>query len=491
MAMVRRPRTLSWPVFLWFFGGGFFLSPLGAAPPTVDALFPAGGKRGSEVVLDLVGKPGSKEKLQFWASDPGLTWRPAEEEGDEEAVGRLRIAEDATPGAHWIRFYNGDGSAAPQLFVVGELDERAEVEPNDSHLQADEVAALPVILNGKLNRRGDVDAFAVRLQKGEVLRAEVTAYRIDAPLDPLLRLTDAAGNVLSWNHDSFASLDPLLVYRAPRDGVYVLMLSGFVYPPQARSYFEGSDQTVYRMTLKLGEKERVKACPDEPEVIALATPICGVIDEPGAEDAFVLRAVKGETYHVGVRAQAIQSPLVGALAIRDGEKKELAKYDNPIGTNPELTWKAPADGDYLVTVRDLRRWGGLDFRYELLVDHVRPGVEVRVGTHAWSVKSGGTLMIPIELVRVHGHARPVTITLHGLPPFLSGQAFTIPGTMKNGQLIVRAPEGLEASSHVVSLAADDGAGQPIGVDHVFKGATTDQGGLLRNVLSDFLISVAP
>ena len=474
---------MTWRGLAWLVGS---VPILDAAPPSVDAIYPAGGQRGSEVALRIVGKVEAKA-LEFWASDSGITWRAT---GSGEAPWRLSISRETAPGAHWLRFYNAEGSALPQLFVVGQWKERQEEEPNDSHLASDKVTTLPLTLNGVLAKRGDVDAFAITLEKGQTLRAEVMAYRLDAPIDPLLRLTDSEGNFLAWNHDQFSSLDPLLEYRATRTGAHILMISGFVYPPQARSYFSGSSQTIYRIALSLLPPSKPAVPTSEPSEITLPAKVSGLIQEARAEDRYRFQAVKDTTYLVSLKAQSINSPLDACLSVRDADDRKLAENDDSRGADPALIWKAPADGPYLLTVRDLRRHGGPDYHYELALEEALPSLEATVASHAYSMKAGGAaLSIPVKLVRAHGHARPVTITLHGLPHCLDCQALTIPGTTSEANLIIHAPGDMTASAHVFSLGAHDGS-KTMRVSHPFSGSTAEEGALLRNTLESFLLTVA-
>ncbi|MFT5192108.1 MAG: hypothetical protein ACI957_005157 [Verrucomicrobiales bacterium] len=455
---------------------------LSAAPPSVDAIFPAGGQQGKDIPLSLIGKADT-DACQFWTSDPGLTLtKPVK----EKEPWRLHVASSTPLGAHWLRFYNEEGSAVPQLFVVGDVLEREEVEPNESHLVSDDVAGFPITLNGKLSKSGDVDVFALRLEKGQRLRAEVTANQIDSPIDPLLRLTDTEGHVLTWIHDRYSTLDPALEYQAPESADYRLMIGGFVHPPAARSRFEGSDQTVYRLTLTSPQKPPSLTV-EEVSELALSTEVAGVITKDGEEDAYKLVVKKDSTYTVQMKAQSLDSPLDAWLEIRDESGKVLTTNDDSAGVDPNLTWKAPADAEVVVAVRDLRQSGGPNYHYSIKVIEPQVTFEATVEAHAWSVTSGVELSIPVKLARSHGHARPVTITWQAAPPLLQCQALTIPGNANEGNLILRTQEITEPSSHLFSLRADDGLKEEA-VTHPFKGATTDQGALLRNALTDFLIT---
>ncbi len=450
-----------------------------ADQPTVDAFFPAGASRGATVPVNVIGKTHT-DTLQWWVSHPGLTIVKTSE---EKAPWRFCVEHDVPLGAHWVRAYNEEGSALPQLFLVGEGSESHEVEPNDSHINAQAIESWPTTIHGRLAKRGDVDAFAVALDEGQSVRISVDAYRIDAPIDPLLHITDAEGHQLAWNHDRYDSLDPECTFQAPAAGRYVILLSGFAYPPQARSSFQGSAETVYRLRLLEPLAEEIE-CPPEPQALSFETTIQGVVSQPGEVDRYAFEAVKDERYVFTVNAQAINSPLDAWLEIQDHKGKSLAKNDDASGADASLTWKAPSQGPYTLTLRDLLRDGGPTFRYELVGSKAHPTVTVTTPDHAWTVKRGEKVEIAINLQRRHGHQEPVMVKMVGLTNTCQAEPVTIAGEEKNGTLSITASEACPLGSKIVQIEAD---GKPIRC--AFKGATTEAGALHRQDLKHFVLTV--
>lgn len=124
-------------------------------------------------------------------------------------------------------------------YAVGTLPECTEAEPNDSLEQAQQVA-LPVVVNGRVGRPGDVDVFRISGRRGEKVVAEVYGRRLNSPLDSVLRVTDAAGKVVAWNDDHVEKdgflhkdevglvthhADSYLTATLPGDGVYLVQLT--------------------------------------------------------------------------------------------------------------------------------------------------------------------------------------------------------------------------------------------------------------------------
>ncbi len=97
-----------------------------------------------------------------------------------------------------------------------------ELEPNDR--KKPQVVALPVTISGRIDPAGDVDVFEFAAKKGERLTFRADARSVGSLLDPVLRLTDAAGKALARADDSSAgkagARDAALSFTAPQDGNY-------------------------------------------------------------------------------------------------------------------------------------------------------------------------------------------------------------------------------------------------------------------------------
>jgi hypothetical protein len=235
---------------LLFIAASLAIRPLLAETPVVDYFFPAGGKAGTTVQVTAGGKL-DPWPAKVWTDSPGLTFKA------EESKGKLsvEIAANAPAGAHLVRIYNQDGASNVRCFIVGQIDEQSEKEPNDDPQKAQLIEKFPVTMNGQWQKSGDTDSFAFDLKEGQWLVAEVAAYSIDSPVDPTLHLLDQQGTKLAFNHDG-RGLDPLLAYRAEKGGRHVLQLGAFAYPPKADVKFSGSESSVYRITLTTGPYAR-------------------------------------------------------------------------------------------------------------------------------------------------------------------------------------------------------------------------------------------
>jgi len=174
--------------------------------PYITGVFPLGGPAGAATTVKLSG------------------WNlPAD---------TLTIdARDMTPGRRALSVRKGEMTSNTLPFSVDTLPECLEREPNDS-TPAAQAVTLPGIINGRIDRPDDWDVFRFEGRAGQEIVAEVTARRLDSPLDSVLELFDAAGGRLAFNDDQEDKFDHLRTHHAdslirftlPADGIYDVRL---------------------------------------------------------------------------------------------------------------------------------------------------------------------------------------------------------------------------------------------------------------------------
>lgn len=223
-----------------------------SAMPEVRYLFPPGGERGQTIELTAAGKF-PKWPVACQVDRPGLEVQPQEKSG----ILSVSVAADAAPGIYWIRLSDDSGAAAPQPFVVGTLPELAEVEPNDTLTTAqplgnDSAPARAVVVNGRLNKGGDVDLYTIAAEAGQTLVADLDAHALLAsPIDTVLQLVTPAGFVYAQNDDQ-RGLDPRLAVKVPESGRWRVRVFGFPAVADQSIGLAGNDAFVYRLTLSTG-----------------------------------------------------------------------------------------------------------------------------------------------------------------------------------------------------------------------------------------------
>ena len=133
-------------------------------------------------------------------------------------------------------------------FALDTLPECFEKEPNNDPAHAQKVK-LPIIINGRIDRPDDWDVFQFTGRAGETIVAEVSARRLDSPLDSVLKLTDATGKLLAFNDDyedpeaglNTHHADSYLMVKLPADGTYYVHLGD-----TARN---GGEEYAYRLRI--------------------------------------------------------------------------------------------------------------------------------------------------------------------------------------------------------------------------------------------------
>lgn len=153
---------------------------------------------------------------------------------------RNRVVLDTRPEGKALRELVLPGKGLPSnpvAYVVDELPDVPEGSDNDTAGTATKVP-FPGVVNGRIERPGDVDMFRVEARAGDELVVEVLARQLGSPLDSVVRVVDAAGNVAAWNDDHMAKeghlhlgpgllthhADSRLQTRLPADGPWFVRI---------------------------------------------------------------------------------------------------------------------------------------------------------------------------------------------------------------------------------------------------------------------------
>ena len=173
--------------------------------PFVTSIFPLGGRAGETTQVELAG----------WNLPATQTTAQATSAG----IARL----------NWPETNLLSGNVP---FAAGDLPEVIERAPNNTSATAQAVA-LPAIINGRIDSPGDTDVFQLEGKAGDTIVAEVTARRLNSPLDSVLKICAASGEQLACNDDgedracglNTHHADSQLLFRLPTDGKYFIHLA--------------------------------------------------------------------------------------------------------------------------------------------------------------------------------------------------------------------------------------------------------------------------
>ncbi|MBN1343601.1 MAG: PPC domain-containing protein [Phycisphaerae bacterium] len=191
--------------------------------PFITQAFPLGARTGSKAVASVEGWNLARDQVTL-RTQPG---------GD-------RIRETALRQDKWL--------SNPVTYAVERLPECDEAEPDDTTQKAQRVD-LPRVVNGRIDKPGDVDVFRFDGRGGDEVVAEVLARRLGSPLDSLLQLTDASGRVLAWNDDQEDKASGLLTHHADSYCRFRLPADGTYYVRLADSQRHGGKTYAYRLRI--------------------------------------------------------------------------------------------------------------------------------------------------------------------------------------------------------------------------------------------------
>ena len=216
----------------------------------------------------------------------------------------------------------------------------------------------------------------------------------------------------------------------------------------------------------------------------------GILEAPGDTDVFRFTAAKDTRLHIRALSQALGSPADlrftiarvrggGAERADDAGDEIMGLIDS--GTvreklDPALIWKAPADGDYFLTVSDSRGLGGPDFVYRVEFTAVAEGLltslspvdnNARLARSTVNVGRGSRVLAMIA-VRPAPGASPSgkwELEANGLPAGVAMRSEPFEASERRVPVMFEAaPDAATAAANVRILARPTGAAVPSGSD---------------------------
>ncbi|MGE3804881.1 MAG: hypothetical protein AB7K24_09440, partial [Gemmataceae bacterium] len=222
--------------------------------PRLYTLEPPGGKLGSTVEVIIGGADlDDATALEFY--HPGLKAEripdpppPKPDPKDKKPKPpptpptkfKVTIAGNVAPGIYDARVIGKWGVSNPRAFVVGDLAEVMETEPNDDVDKAQKLEINQVV-NGTINKNVDVDYFLFTGKKGQRVLAHCAASSIDSRATPFLQIIAADGRRLAGNW-RFDDRDAFVDVTLPSDGDYLIRVN-------EHAYLFGGNEYFYRLTL--------------------------------------------------------------------------------------------------------------------------------------------------------------------------------------------------------------------------------------------------
>lgn len=260
--------------------------------PFVWSLFPLGARRGDTAQLTLRADfldPAAVVRIHS-KGVRGMLSGPAQNGTFRLSAG---VEPDADLGPHEIWIEDQSGTLAPVSFVVGDLPESLQAEPNDKLEQAQPVT-IPATVNGRIDRDGEEDWYRFSVEAGRSLAFSIDAEKYGSSLDAQLVVKDASGKTLASGDDAKwpgrpLNRDPSLHHTFKEAGQYFLRVGSL--------YRTGGEDHGYRLSIR-------ERRPDF--LIALDADRVAVV--PGGKGKLNVSILRVEDFKEEVRVQAGSLP---------------------------------------------------------------------------------------------------------------------------------------------------------------------------------------
>jgi hypothetical protein len=406
---------------------------LRAAYPEFSACKPNGGQRGSEFKLSVTGtRLEDFETLLFY--DPGFTVKSVDAVAAGKVDLTIAVAADATLGSHLVRVRTRTGLSHPRQFFVSPYPTVDEKEPNSEFAQAQAIPLNSTIEGIVLTE--DVDYFKVTVKKGQRLSLEVDGLRLGyLNFDPYIAILDKDRFEKAFSDDTILHRqDGYCSFVAEYDGDYYVMVRESSYRGSTRSFYRlhvgdfRRPDVVFPAGGKVGSKVDVRfidakgsftgsvTVPSEEdpnfEVFSVEAPapsgnpfrisqvdnflesepnsareqanvvppaeayaLNGIIGEPGDADYYRLTLKKGQVLTGHAYAQGLGSPLDPVISLRGSAGAALISNDDGGGTrrlDSRFEVTVPADGEYMLSIRDHLDRGSPKFVYRVELTASQP-----------------------------------------------------------------------------------------------------------------------
>lgn len=179
--------------------------------------------------------------------------------------------------------------------------------------------------------------------------------------------------------------------------------------------------------------------------ITLPCVINGRIEKPDDVDCFVFEAKKDDKLSFEVKARRLQSELDSTIRILNATGATIAENDDlRLGKRgSQDSWieslTIPADGKYVLEIRDMHLRGGENFVYAIEVTQARPYFSLFADTDKTNLSPGVNGVMWVKVERKNGFTGAVQLHVEGLPSGVTAECGRIlPDKGTDGCIIFHA-----------------------------------------------------
>ena len=411
--------------------------PAAPASPQLTLIMPRGVQRGHEHVLTFHGRR-LEDAQEVFFYDKGITVKTIKQVNANQVKVTVIVAKDCRVGEHFAQLRTRSGISDYRNFFVGVLPAVAEVEPNSDFAKPQKVSLNHTIAGVVTSE--DVDHYAVEARKGQRLSVEIEGIRAAGAFwDPFIAILNKDRFEIASSDDTpLLKQDGHLSVIVPEDGTYTILVRDSSYQgngacryrlhvgnfPRPTMAFPAGGPAGTEMDIKflgdptgvLTRKFKVPSQPsfrqgihyednngmtpspvafrisnlknafeiepnnqrNQPSPAKFPCALNGIIGQPGDRDYFKVSGKKGQVWDIECFARRIRSGLDPVINIYNGRGQRIAGNDDARGQDSYLRYTLPADGDYLVQIRDHLRRGQADFVYRIEIKPPRRSLSVSI-----------------------------------------------------------------------------------------------------------------
>ena len=386
---------------------------LRVAAQTIASVQPRTCQPGQTVQL-LVQGADLNDSLRLASSDQSMHWKIEKIEPTQATVA-VTLSEDAPLGPLRLWLTTATGVVKSHALFVDDLDAVNDNGNNHSIETAQQLSTRSTV-EGVCDASVS-DFYRIDANAGERIAVEVHTQQLRSAMDPVLRLTNAAGEKLIEADDTSLGPDCRFSYQFAEAGKYWLEIHDSrnsaagapyqlrvgdfpivnqCYPLAVRSgektlvAFPGSDghllspreieipamaQGTVHVPARFDEGQSSSwvplLCSPYPQFnetastdsLALPIGINGRLEQPAEVDSYLIRGAKGQVIRVAAKTRSLGSPALLQMQLSSAAGAKIA--ETKVIDADEWSFDAtfPEDGDYRLEVTDLLKRGGDQFTY--------------------------------------------------------------------------------------------------------------------------------
>lgn len=488
-------------------------------PIQLRAVSCSGGQIGTTFDLSVSAGDRTTEVDALYFSHPGITAELqtidpmpfSQTRQPKHGHFRVTIAPDVPPGRYEVRAKGRHGISNPRALLATPIP--LQHSTTVSHDATSPTLIAPNTIVHSRVTAANVDYFGFEIKEDQSVRIELFAQQLDSRMIGQLKLYDSDRRVLASNRGA-DDVDPKIDTLELKAGQYVLALHDFMF----RGGTEFHYQVVVRATSQpdmpsksllaydsnvegqlpeswncraftlIGHKPLMasaatQASSGEPQSIHVPGDVTHWFPTQRRDCVFEFPADKDDTFAIDVVSQRLGEPTDARLRVerlepqKSGEPKRhkvLTLDDSQslgdgavslFAKDPSGLFKAPADANYRVTVRDLDDGEMLSLRqrfqlrivppdpgFDLLAYRMFPQRDAKQSTpHGSKMFRGGAETIRIMALRRDGWTGPIRITAENLPAGVTASDVVIGANQNQTQVTLLAAEDAAASVSPIRL----------------------------------------